>query len=150
MVAEGTNGTFTVALSGTPDVPVVVSIQLSGSGLVLGSATSLTFTPENWNVPQAVLFGSISDDDGVDDIGSVTISADGWAMLNIPITVFDDDRRVLLDGPTAIHLVLEQSIWHLQTPWVYPWLELLRWYSLVRTGTYLSFSYSQPNPMQMR
>jgi len=59
-VEEGGFGdTFTVALSSRPTAAVTVTLA-TGTQLAVSPLT-LTFTPDNWNVPQAVSVTAIND-----------------------------------------------------------------------------------------
>ena len=59
-VEGGSAGTFTVVLSKVPSNNVVVSVTEASADVTL-SATSLTFTPANWNTPQTVYVTAVDD-----------------------------------------------------------------------------------------
>ena len=53
-VPEGASREYSLKLDGPPLENVIVSISSDAPGLVTPSATELTFTPGNWETPQAV------------------------------------------------------------------------------------------------
>ena len=101
-LVEGSSGSLTVKLSGAPENSVTVSVQLSGTGLALTSPATLVFTADNWHQPQAITVEGLTDVDGIDGAGSISLSAVGWTTLAIPVQVHDDDRVILLTGQTEI------------------------------------------------
>lgn len=66
---DGSGFATTVRLSGAPDAALTVSFASSDPGEGTAVPSSLDFTPENWNTPQAVSFVGVDDadfDDAVD------------------------------------------------------------------------------------
>ncbi|MGM3306877.1 choice-of-anchor I family protein [Anabaena sp. WFMT] len=55
----GTTDSYTVALKTQPTVEVTINIHVDGQ--ITTSATALTFTPENWDVAQAVTVTAVDD-----------------------------------------------------------------------------------------
>ena len=68
-VLEGGANYFAVVLSGAPCVDVTIDVnRREGSDESLqATPTALTFTPENWSVPQTVTVTADEDDDAEDD-----------------------------------------------------------------------------------
>ena len=52
--SEGEPGSFTAVLTSPPTAPVTIPITISNTDLGNFYPNPLTFTPENWNVPQTV------------------------------------------------------------------------------------------------
>jgi uncharacterized protein (TIGR03118 family) len=104
----GAGGSFTVTLFSKPTAPVTVSLT-PDSPLNL-SATTLLFTPANWNVAQMVTVHA-PDDHLVQGLHTINITQavtsndpiyNGIRAGAIPITVVDTDRRpgaVFVLGP---------------------------------------------------
>ena len=92
-VGEGTSATYTVALTSEPPGTVDVTVSgTSGTDLKL-SASSLTFTPSNWDVPQPVTVTADQDDDIEDDMELLTHTASRaeYGTFALPVTVVDDE-----------------------------------------------------------
>ncbi|MDA8644650.1 hypothetical protein N9L50_05105, partial [Flavobacteriaceae bacterium] len=69
---EGEAGSYTAVLTSAPSAPVTIPLTSSNSRASLSPAT-LTFTPDNWNVPQTVTVNTIDDSSAGGDL-AVTIS----------------------------------------------------------------------------
>ena len=61
-VTEGGSVNYTVELSSEPIRDVVLEIN-PDSSLMIGSPTSLTFTPSNWSIPQTITVQAIENND---------------------------------------------------------------------------------------
>ena len=61
-ITEGESGSYTIALSEEPSGNVTVSLEANNPDNVTISATSLTFTTDNWDTPQTVTVSSTTDD----------------------------------------------------------------------------------------
>ena len=93
-VDEGSTTTYELALGTRPQQDVRVSLSYP-SGIIEVSPRNLTFTPENYNVPQTITVTGVQDEDAVDDdLGFIAHSFSGGyaedAWLNVTVT--DDDR----------------------------------------------------------
>jgi len=87
--AGGTD-TFTVVLNSRPSAPVVIALSSSNPAEGLPSPSVLTFTPDDWNVPQTVTV--TGQDDAAADGGV------GYTILTAPATS-EDPNYAGLDGP---------------------------------------------------
>ncbi len=92
-LAEGSSGSFTVALSALPTGPVAVAVS-SDHGDVTVSPTELTFTPSDWNVAQTVTVSAAADDDETNESVTLTIDPSGGgyddlADASFAVTVTD-------------------------------------------------------------
>jgi gliding motility-associated-like protein len=70
---EGESGSYTAVLTSPPTSPVTIPISTSNTNLSSLSANSLTFTSENWNVPQTVTVNTSNNSTADGDV-TVTIS----------------------------------------------------------------------------
>ncbi|MGB1979789.1 MAG: BspA family leucine-rich repeat surface protein [Flavobacteriaceae bacterium] len=70
---EGESGSYTAVLTSPPTSPVTIPISTSNTNLSSLSANSLTFTSENWNVPQTVTVNTSNNSTADGDV-IVTIS----------------------------------------------------------------------------
>ncbi len=124
---SGTSDGFTVQLNTQPSANVVVPVTSTDTteGLVMGGSSpgtpvasiSLTFTPWDWNLPQAVTVRG--QDDLVDDgnqtytvtVGKPTGAAEYAALLAVPVSVVnsDDDTAGLTVLPAAVPLVTSEN-----------------------------------------
>ncbi|MBT8488783.1 MAG: Ig-like domain-containing protein, partial [Gemmatimonadetes bacterium] len=97
----GSTDDFTVALAKQPDSDVVLFVTSADVGEVTAFPAGLTFTPDDWDVPQAVTVTGVDDlvDDG-DVQTSIVISVDDANSddafdptpdFNVVVTTLDDD-----------------------------------------------------------
>ena len=112
-VPEGESSTFSVALSERPLSTVTVGISgESGSDLTL-DLTSLTFTTDDWNVPQPVNVTAEHDEDAENDEVTLTLIARGGGYTgvseNVTVTIEDDDIASLIISPTQLTIPEEES-----------------------------------------
>ncbi len=96
----GPNKSFTVALTVRPTSNVNVRVFISDAGAVRTSGTgNLTFTPDNYNIAQAVTLVPQSDADAADERVTLTLDASGAEYANadrtVTVTVADDEIRSL-------------------------------------------------------
>ncbi len=111
---EGTTGkTFTVRLATVPSGLVTVTImpELVLSGKVSVTTQSLSFTPADWSVRQAVAVKALADADGADEFGKIQLSASGGDYSgesgSVEIAVRDDDAPHRLGLANSSVLVSE-------------------------------------------
>ena len=126
-VTEGSNGSFTVALTTQPSSSVHVQIGVcrpvppgntgafcgDASDLATVSPASLTFTASNYNTGQTVTVTPVDDDDAGDESGFVALNASGGGYFNVasnvPLTVTDDDVRELIVSPTSLRIWIDEG-----------------------------------------
>lgn len=110
-VTEGASpASFTAALNRAPSSEVTFTIMPQTSGLVSLSATTLTFTPNNWNVPQTVQITAV-DDNIANESTAVTLTTsalqssdsafNGNDVEDIHVDVIDDDFASVLITTTS-------------------------------------------------
>lgn len=81
-VAEGsTTDTFSVRLSQAPVSDVVVDVQSQSPSRLAVSATAVTFTPSNWNVPQTITLQAVEDS---------VFNGDGTANVQLSVRTGSD------------------------------------------------------------
>ena len=101
-VNEDSNATFTVKLATQPTGNVTVAVSQTGTANadVTAAPASLTFTTSNWGTAQTVTVSGATDDDAVDDVATLSLSAigggyDDVAAGSVSVTVDDDDTAGL-------------------------------------------------------
>ena len=116
-ITEGSTGTYSVTLNTKPDSEVTIEISVSeDAGITLsndgdmnpGSTVTLTFTPDNWDVPQEITITADEDNTDFDDemftIGHTVTSTDsdydGVDVADVKVTVTDNDAP---PGVTVSH-----------------------------------------------
>ena len=97
-VDEENSETYTLVLDSQPSGTVTVSLSVVGNSDVTISPPSLTFKPNEWDVPQEVTVEAEADDDAVDDTATVRHSAGGAdygrvQVADMTVTVRDTDTR---------------------------------------------------------
>ena len=94
---SGTSDTYTLALGTQPTADVVVSV--TGTDQIMVSPVALTFTPENWDVPQTVTVSAVDDSvvegDHTAVITHSAVSADagynGISVADVTVSIEDDE-----------------------------------------------------------
>jgi len=88
---------FTFFLDSRPTAPVTVSFNVDGTQLQ--GINSLTFTPDNWNIPQTAVVSAVADglDEGnnqVSNVGITVTSTDthynGLTVADVPVQITDN------------------------------------------------------------
>ena len=102
-VNEGGTNTFGVRLGQPPaaNVTVAVARQSGGDADLTAAATSLTFTPANWNVTQNVTVAAAQDADGVAGTASFLLSSTGMPSVTVTATEVDDDTQAIAPSDDA-------------------------------------------------
>ena len=95
---NGSTDTFDVVLTAQPAADVVLTLSNPDAGEVTVSPATLTFTPANWNVPQAVTLAGVAD--GVVD-GTQTTTL----TLAVDDAASDDAFDAVADQPVNVQTV---------------------------------------------
>ena len=114
-VTESDFRTYTLALDTRPAAPVDIAVSVAGdtdlSALALTPDQSLTFTAQNWNVPQLVAVFAANDDDALDGTAVVSHSAEsadgdyhGLEIAAVQVTERDDDTPGLVFAPAPLRV----------------------------------------------
>ena len=99
-IEEGDSETYTVVLDTQPAGDVTVSVEgVTGTDLSLDK-TTLTFSDQDWNIPQTVTVTAGQDRDAADDTAELmhTVASaddsnyDGLTAGSVDVTVTDDDE----------------------------------------------------------
>ena len=100
-IVEGGTATYTVVLQTVPTASVTVVISSNDADVTTNvPATGLTFTVDNWDMPQAVIVTAAQDADAIDDVGiSLTHDFEGGGYRSVSarvdVSVVDDDTAQL-------------------------------------------------------
>ena len=100
---DGDSDEFTVRLRSKPTDNVILFIDNTNVREASVSATSLVFTPANWNVPQTVVVSGI--DDGLDDSSQAfglslrSVSSDPLFNNLASVGVDGENKRSAIPGP---------------------------------------------------
>jgi len=109
---SGATDTYTLTLGTQPTADVVVSV--TGTDQIMVSPVALTFTQQNWDVPQTVTVSAVDDSvvegDHAPVITHSAVSADagynGISVADVTVTITDNDSAGVtiteLDGDTAV------------------------------------------------
>ena len=84
MVTKGHSASFAVKLSTAPSSPVTVHLSDAGTGTTVSKGQALTFTPSNWNQPQAVTVAAAQAKAG--SHSTITASAAGLGSASVAVT----------------------------------------------------------------
>ena len=108
-LAEGGNGSYTVALGTRPGDNVTVTIASDNPDVTTRPA-SLTFTTANWSTAQRVTVSAASDGDTANDAATLTHTASGGGYgdapaVSVTVSVTDDDTAGLSITPTVLNLI---------------------------------------------
>jgi len=101
VIETGSSGTFTVELTAQPLTDVVLDVSSSDPGEASAGPSQLTFTPDNWNLPQTVTVGGVDDvDDDGDQVSQISVAVNvagsdplfaGVGAQAVPVTTIDDE-----------------------------------------------------------
>jgi hypothetical protein len=103
---KGGSTDYDVWLKGRPTVDVTVNISVSGDNDVTVNKTKLTFDSGNWDQPQTVTVNAAQDEDGVDDVATITHSATSddtdykEMKVDIDVTVNDNENKPAMGRPS--------------------------------------------------
>ncbi|MCB1178052.1 MAG: hypothetical protein KDK36_10775, partial [Leptospiraceae bacterium] len=91
-IQEGNSAPVGIKLSKKPTETKTILIQSDKPSLVIdgNSTKSLTFTPDNYSVPQTIQFQTVIDGDSISDSVNITLSMEGIPDINYSLTVLDD------------------------------------------------------------
>ncbi len=109
-VDEGGNGTYTLMLTKRPTVPVTIMVSNPDTTAVTLSATSLTFTTDNWNSVQTVTVSGVEDTDADHETVQLTHTATstdadyagGVTIDPVAVTLTDNDTAGVTVSPTTL------------------------------------------------
>jgi glucose/arabinose dehydrogenase len=99
-----TSADVSLAIAPASDVTVNVARTAGDADVTVGTGSVLTFTPANWNVPQAVTIAAADDLDTVPDTATVVVSSSGLASEGITVNVIEDDMNNLLVSRATLPL----------------------------------------------
>jgi hypothetical protein len=101
-VSEGSSSAATTAwLSTQPAEPVTITFTRTSGDTDLSVAFPLTFTPQNWNIPQRITLLAANDADSLNGTAVFTLTADGgYGTATLKATEVDKDVPKVL-RPTA-------------------------------------------------
>ena len=119
-VGEGDSEDFTVVLDTQPTGLVEVGIRPASTGTdvtdVTVSPTSLTFTPDNWNMARSVTVTAVHDPDALADDPPVDLNFtvtgadyDGYPVEDLKITIVEDDVPGVVTSSTTVRVDEGQS-----------------------------------------
>jgi uncharacterized delta-60 repeat protein len=93
---EGGTASFTVKLAAAPtsDVIVTISKQAGSDPDVSANKTTLTFTPANWNVAQAVTLSAAEDADSTNNQSFFSVASTGLSTVTVLALEQDNDGPV--------------------------------------------------------
>ena len=108
-IDEGGTGTYTMKLNTEPTGNVTVTIGDPANTDVTADPASLTFTPQNWSIPQTVTVTVQEDDDAVTDTAAVThiVSGADYGSVtadNVTVSVTDNDTASLTISDSSFNV----------------------------------------------
>lgn len=91
-INEGSTNSITVQLAKAPSGNVNVVLSVSGDGdLSLVTASPLTFTTGDWDVPQTVTVQAGDDMDALHGTGTLQLTSSGLASVDVALAEMDDE-----------------------------------------------------------
>ncbi len=99
---NGDTASFTVVLQSEPTADVTIPISTTNDAEATASPVTLTFTPVNWDTPQAVTVTGVDDDVDDGDVSSMVVigaavsddlAYNGWDADDIQVTNEDNDEE---------------------------------------------------------
>lgn len=101
-LGEGSSDTLQVRLTAQPSAATTVNLMSSDTTAVGISTTSLTFTPQDWNVFQDVTVTGVEDADTVNDNATITATSTGVTTKTVPVSVTDNDLLGIVASPATL------------------------------------------------
>lgn len=89
-VAENGSNTFTVSLATAPTTNQAVYLAVSDNSKISVSPVTLTFSPDNYKVPQTITVSALQDDDKNDESVVVTLTSRKVSAKQIAVAVTDN------------------------------------------------------------
>ena len=108
VVQENDSRQYTLVLDTEPvGGPVSVAVASSATAVATAAPSMLTFTAQNWNVPQPITISGVDDANTLDNVATVTHTASGADYGSVTISdqgvrVSDDDLAGLKVSPAAL------------------------------------------------
>jgi hypothetical protein len=93
-MAEGGVSLCNVSLRSAPAADIAVTVSRSSGGGIHTANESLTFTPDNFAVPQPIYFRAAADADPYSSRATFRLSAAGLEDQEVKIRVFDRDGGI--------------------------------------------------------
>ena len=106
-VAEGKTGTYSVVLTSKPTADVRLEVQVPEGAEISAAPTALTFTPENWRLPQTVTVTAAPDEDAMVDDPVVlihTVSGGDYGGVYggaIEVSIAETDTTIISIGGSS-------------------------------------------------
>ena len=108
---EGATGQFTVRLGAPPAADVLVQVHKTGASgdLDVTGGAALTFTPANYEIPQAVTITAAEDADTLDDTATFTVTAPGLDSVEVSAMATDENLGDLTLSASALNVTEGQK-----------------------------------------
>ena len=90
---EGESGTYTLVLKSPPDSTATIAITSTNPDITLSPA-SLTFTTDNWYIPQTVRISAAQDNDTEDESASLTYTATGYGPSDTGVSIYKESYSI--------------------------------------------------------
>ena len=105
-ISENGSGTFLVSLATRPSASVSVTVSSADTGAVSVPSQAVVFTTGDWSTPQSVTVEGVDDEDGQDELVTVTVTASGGdyggETAVVAVSVSDDDTAELVVDPDSL------------------------------------------------
>ena len=95
-IIEGTNGTVAVSLTAKPFQNVILDMSSTDVTKATVSSSTLTFTPDNWNIPQDVSISALDDQ----------VSSNGYAEIIVAVDTQSSDAEFINIMPKTVAVVI--------------------------------------------
>lgn len=110
-LTEGGRLGFSVRLAMEPANNVTVTVLNNGADpdVRVDSGATLTFTPANWDVPQAVVLLGALDFDTTDDQTTLAVESAGLTPVSVDVSVRDLNAQSIIVDATTVEVIEGQS-----------------------------------------
>lgn len=106
-ISDTTSAVVNVTLSAKPLADVSVRAALADMSIATITQTSLRFTPDDWDQPQAISVVGIHDPDAVNESTSLQLRADTLPDKDVVVDVTDIDQLNVIGTPSMIEVTEE-------------------------------------------
>ncbi|MCE9571978.1 MAG: hypothetical protein K8W52_02360 [Deltaproteobacteria bacterium] len=104
-LAENGTATFDVWLAYQPAAPVTVNVASLASGVATATPATLVFNASNYDQHQTVTIKGTDDPNLLTNTATVRLSEGSIGMVDIPVSVTDDDTQVITLSKTTSTIV---------------------------------------------
>ena len=103
-LTEDDTTTFTIRLAQEPNAETFVDLSSSDSNAASTSAQRLSFTAQNWSIPQTIIVNGVDDADTNNESVTLTISSGSLPTRSVSVSITDPDTQAIQLSSNALNV----------------------------------------------